>query len=276
MAWLEDRLVPVYLFHRYQVEAAVKTIGGQEYSYALRGDGQTPVAPVAAAEQRRALQSVLATLAPAALVIPDRLVQLIPPHPTGMERTRESMPSHTGLSFDPLAAAEVAARHSVHLLLNPERSERLIEHQSRDASLPGLGEVVDELVKATWGATVRPAAVAEGTPLPGRDDAVLRVADSVALEEMLELAHNPEATPQVRAVLVSKLAALRASLESVEKLPGVGLLSQEDRALLAYAIAEIRRAEQAPASTPKQSEPAPIPPGMPIGMLDGGWDEALY
>ena len=40
MATLEDVLVPVYLYHRYSAEAAAHTIGGQNYIYALRGDGR--------------------------------------------------------------------------------------------------------------------------------------------------------------------------------------------------------------------------------------------
>jgi hypothetical protein len=48
LATMEEALVPLYLHHRYQVEAAVKVIGGLEYTYALRGDGQEPLRPVAA------------------------------------------------------------------------------------------------------------------------------------------------------------------------------------------------------------------------------------
>ena len=40
LAQLEDTLVPLYLFHRYQTEAATKEIGGLDYRYNLRGDGQ--------------------------------------------------------------------------------------------------------------------------------------------------------------------------------------------------------------------------------------------
>jgi hypothetical protein len=40
MAMLEDALVPVYFYHRYQVEAVTKCIGGMYYTYALRNDGQ--------------------------------------------------------------------------------------------------------------------------------------------------------------------------------------------------------------------------------------------
>ena len=49
LATMEEVLVPVYLHHRYQVEAAAKLVGGQWYTYAMRGDGQQPLLPVAAA-----------------------------------------------------------------------------------------------------------------------------------------------------------------------------------------------------------------------------------
>src|SRR2546427_13227588 len=64
LATLEDVLVPLYMLHRYQVEAASKLVGGMDYTFALRGDGQTPTQIVAPAEQRRALAAVLATLKP--------------------------------------------------------------------------------------------------------------------------------------------------------------------------------------------------------------------
>jgi hypothetical protein len=55
LATIEDVLVPIYMLHRYQVEAASKLIGGMDYTFALRGDGQMATQIVAAAEQRRAL-----------------------------------------------------------------------------------------------------------------------------------------------------------------------------------------------------------------------------
>jgi hypothetical protein len=36
MAMLEDVLVPIYLFHRYQIEAVLKVVGGLYYSYAVK------------------------------------------------------------------------------------------------------------------------------------------------------------------------------------------------------------------------------------------------
>jgi hypothetical protein len=42
MASLEDVLVPAFLMHRYQVQAAATVLGGQSFTYAMRGDGQIP------------------------------------------------------------------------------------------------------------------------------------------------------------------------------------------------------------------------------------------
>jgi hypothetical protein len=59
MAMLEDVLVPVYLYHRYQLEAAVKLVGGMNYTYAVRGDGQLVTEPVSKQEQLKALNAVV-------------------------------------------------------------------------------------------------------------------------------------------------------------------------------------------------------------------------
>jgi len=72
LATIEDALVPIYMLHRYQVEAASKLVGGMDYVFALRGDGQTPTKIVAPAEQRRALAAVLATVKPQALACRNR------------------------------------------------------------------------------------------------------------------------------------------------------------------------------------------------------------
>ena len=109
MAQLEDTLVPLYLLHRYQTEAAIKEIGGLDYRYQLRGDGQMSPAIVSPSDQRKALKAVLKTLAPEFLTLPERLLKMFPPRPPAFERTRESLPSDSGLTFDPVAAAECAA-----------------------------------------------------------------------------------------------------------------------------------------------------------------------
>jgi len=52
------------MYHRYETVAASKVLGGLNYTYAVRGDGQVPTTMVPAAEQRRALTALLSTIKP--------------------------------------------------------------------------------------------------------------------------------------------------------------------------------------------------------------------
>ncbi len=250
MATLEDVLVPLYLLHRYQVEAAIKEIGGVDYTFALRGDGQKPVAPVAAEEQRRALEAVLRTLDPAALSLPEAVLRLIPPKPPEYERDREDFHGHTGLTFDAVAPAEAAANHVTALLLDPERAARLVEGHAEDAKMPGLEEIVDRLLAATW----------KSPRAAGYAGEVGRTVDDAALEHLFALAMNERAPAQVRAVVWAKLEELRKWLGTQTAAPDAA-----QREHFAYAAARIGLFQK----NPKDWKPAPtteIPEGQPIGM----------
>src|SRR4026207_1706841 len=65
LATIEDVLVPIYMYHRYQVEAVTKLIGGQDYTFSLKGKGDRNPQIVAPEDQRRALVAVLETTQPA-------------------------------------------------------------------------------------------------------------------------------------------------------------------------------------------------------------------
>ncbi len=121
MAMLEDVLVPVYFYHRYQVEAVTKLVGGLNYTYALRGDWQTSTTPVEKAVQEKALSAVMACLDPQFLSLPPKVVAAIPPRPAGYIDSRELFNKRTGLTFDALAPAETAADMPLSFLFNPER-----------------------------------------------------------------------------------------------------------------------------------------------------------
>jgi hypothetical protein len=258
MATLEEVLVPVYLYHRYQTEAASKVLGGQDYRYALKGDGQVPAAIVAPAEQRRALDALLLTIKPETLRLPESIIQLIPPHPSGFERTREDFRFHTGMTFDPLAAAETAAHQTIGLMLNPERAARLVEYHARDAKNPGLDEVLSRLLAATWDA---PRATSGSTA--GYDAAIQDVVKDVALYHLMMLAANDQASTGARAGAWSALEKLRASLTKQKTArPYDGQVLE--------ALARIKKFQDDPRAVtlPKPLEP---PEGQPIGS-DDDWD----
>ena len=118
MATLEDVLVPVYLYHRYQLEAVTKIVGGMYYTYAVRGDNQQITKPVSKEEQLRALNAVISCLDPEKLVLPSAVLNLIPPRPAGYESGIELFKKRTGLAFDALTPAETAADLPLSFLLS--------------------------------------------------------------------------------------------------------------------------------------------------------------
>ncbi|HYH45180.1 MAG TPA: zinc-dependent metalloprotease, partial [Thermoanaerobaculia bacterium] len=155
LAHLEEVLAPVYFHHRYQVDAALKPVGGLTYVHALVGDGQPGPRPVAAADQRRALAGLLGVLDPAVLDLPERILGLLPPRPPGASESAqpsiEVFGSRTAPAFDALGAAATAADQVVAGLLQPARAARLVDFHRRDPRLPGLEEVLDGLVDRAFG-----------------------------------------------------------------------------------------------------------------------------
>jgi hypothetical protein len=255
LATIEDVLVPIYMLHRYQVEAASKFVGGMDYTFALRGDNQLPTQIVSASEQRRALAAVLATLKPDVLALPEALLRIIPPRPVDYDRGREDFKIRTSPAFDALAPAEAAAQHTLQFLFNPERAARLVEFHARDAQNPGLGEVIDAIIAATW-----------KTPRDGSySGEIARVVDNVALFDLMSLAANSRASEQVRAIATMKLEELRASLLAAP----ASASDPAEQAHRSFAVAQIVQFHK----DPKQIDltlPGEPPDGPPIGSDEEG------
>jgi len=249
LATIEDALVPIYMLHRYQVEAASKLVGGMDYVFALRGDRQTPTNVVAPAQQRRALVAVLATLKPQTLALPEPLLKMIPARPPDYERGREHFKIRTSPLFDALAPAEAAAQHTLQFLFNPARAARLVEFHARNAANPSLEEVLDAVIATTWKAS-------RGADYSG---AIARVVGDVVLHDLLALATNDSAAPEVRAIAAYKAHQLKAWLGGAAA--GAG---EDEQAHRAQAIREIEQFER----EPKKLElvaPSEPPDGPPIG-----------
>jgi hypothetical protein len=249
LATIEDALAPIYMLQRYQVEAASKFVGGMDYTFAVRGDGEVPTKIVAPAEQRRALAAVLATLKPSALELPEPLLEMIAPRPPEYERGREHFKIHTSPAFDALAPAEEAAQHTLQFLFSTERAARLVEFHARDAANPGLQEVLDAIVTATWKAPTGTGYAAE----------VARTVDDMVLYDLLTLATNERATTQVRAVASREAEQLKGWLNANK---AAGDAAQQ--AHLAYAAAQIEQFQKDPKEL-KLTAPAEPPDGPPIG-----------
>jgi Met-zincin len=244
------------LLHRYQVEAASKSIGGMDYTFALRGDGQTPLQILAPAEQRRALTAVLATLKPDVLALPESLLKIIPPRVPDYERGREHFKIRTSPAFDALAPAEAAAEHTLQFLFNGERASRLVEFHARDARNPGLEEVLDAVLNATW----------KSLRDPGYFGEVSRVVDTVVLYDLMSLAVNERASQQARAIASLKLEELKKWSTGAQ----TAAKDSEERAHLYFAATQIAQFQKDPKLIPIPT-PAQPPDGPPIGDDDCTW-----
>lgn len=239
---LEFVLLPLYMHHRFQLNAAAQSIGGADYRYALRGDGQVPFTIIDGTEQRDALDTVLSTLSVDFLALPPSLIEMLPP--AAYRHTRgEPFPGRTGLLFDPLGAAEAAANLTVQTLLHPARMARLVAYGSL-GDYPDLDEVINELIGATWGVEM---------PDDEYRAQILRVAQRVATNELMAQASNPENATNVRAVLAYKLDELADYMETL------GSLSTHQ----SVTVDEIRRWERDPESV-ILGEALEMPPGDPI------------
>lgn len=251
LALLEEALVPLYLHHRYQVEAAVKVVGGQYYTYTLRGDGQEPVRAVPATDQRRGLAAVLATIRPAELAIPRPLLAKIPPRPSGFPEHRELFDKVTDPVFDALSPAAAAADMVAQLVLNPERAARLVQQHSLDPGQPGLAEVID-------------SALAIGKPEP--EDSYLaaigRLVQRTMVDRLMWLAQTAR-SPEARAIATMKLRGFAAALPQVSDAALAG--AAEGTAHVMQLAMDIRRFLERPWDPQSLPRPFAPPPGMPIG-----------
>jgi hypothetical protein len=251
MAQLEEVLVPMYFYHRYQVEAAAKLIGGLNYRYALKGDGQLVTDFISAAQQEKALDALLKSVAPSSLMLPERLLAMIPPRPLGYERHREVIKIKTGLTFDALALAEEAADITLGMVLRPERTNRLVEHHARNPTLPSLEGILDKLINATIKAPAK----------AGYEGAVQMTTNHALFVCLAVLLQHKEASVQSKAIARYKLNQAKTWLASQASV----VADYEWKAHYSYLSSEINQL----LTDPKAYKPENLleaPPGQPIGM----------
>jgi hypothetical protein len=255
MTTIEEPLVPIYMFHRYAVEGASSMLGGQDFIYAMRGDGRTPVQWESAANQRKALDALTTTLRPSELTIPAKVLAAIPPRPPGFGLHRELFPRTTGEGFDPLAPGTIAADVTIGFILQLDRAARLVAQHAVDPTLPSLEEVIDRLTRATFDATT-------ATPY----EAEVRRATERVLVNRLSWVAAGAGNSQARAIATLKLTRLATRLRSET---GKTEADAAHRALLA---ADIKRYLDNPNEVAALvMAPPPAPPGAPIGDLGEEW-----
>lgn len=251
LATLEEMLVPLFLHHRYQLEAAAKSIGGLDYTYSVKESGAIVPQPtrkiVAAARQRQALDVVLSTLDASFLEVPQRVVDLIPPRgDVEVSTNTELFEHHTTPVFDPLDAARASADLTISALLDPRRAARLDRFHAEDRANPDFLEVVDGVIRV--------ATRSEG----GVRAAITRATARLLAVRLMELAANRDADAQVRAEASEALRTLAARLAGSSSEPSE---TAHRRAMREDIERFLNRPDQ-PRTQPRTPE---VPPGPPIG-----------
>lgn len=249
---MEEVLVPMYLFHRYQVDATSKVIGGIEYSYALRGDFQSRVVMLDSKFQLDALQSLLSTLSVENLKLREELVGTIPPRAFGYPRTRETFQSKAGPAFDYLAIVETAASLPLSFLFNADRANRLVTFKARQDKQPGFSLVLDKIITSVW-----------KNPSSRRlDRTIQKVVEMEMLNHLMVLAVNDRAYDEVRAKSLAGINDIRSYAAT-----RTGRSTNEDGDYYKYVVHQVDQFLEDPSAF-KSAPIIKAPDGSPIGSCD--------
>ena len=244
-------LTPIYLHHRYQLQAVGKLIGGHNYSYGYAGGGRSnrsPVnTPVNNDVQAAAIRALLDTMRPSQLQIRSKLLQSISPRPYSTIRDAEILPTQTGRIFDPMAAAKVAVNLVLDELLQPERLSRLAQQANEKNELTPT-ELVNYVIDETWNVAADPA-----------QRSVSRVVRESVVDRLFTLADNRNADLEVR------LAAFSGLKHVISKAPTDNELEKRFSELQNWRI---NRFLDRPYSVMPESKKLDVPPGSPIGSTN--------
>ncbi len=265
---LREIIVPIYLYHRYQLAAAAKLIGGFEFNYGVMGDGLAPGRAVSVDDQQRALAALMATLDPAMLDLPDALLDQLTPMNGGfgpLAGDGEQLDGDTGPMFDVIAAADTSGAITMQALLHPARAARLVEQARRSRDALSLSDVFTALEAKLFAA-----------PTAQRQRRIAEVLQTRFTSVLIALATDETASPAVRAEAEAFLRSLRTRLA-----PGFRLGQAANRAHRDWLLARIDAHLNRPAPTAKANVGAPeTPPGSPIGspgsVINSGFLETCW
>ncbi|WJG11269.1 zinc-dependent metalloprotease [Aliiglaciecola sp. LCG003] len=215
---LQETLVPVYYLHRFQIEAVSKLIGGVNYQYELKGDFDVPqgVSFVPQDVQQKALTTMLETLSSGFWKLPVAVTQLIPPKIYGESHSRESFKGRNGLVFDPVSAAEAGVGHSLSLLLQTQRLNRLASRPINSKEQLSVSSLLQQIVTNT---------IQKKQGHLGQE--IKRRIDYVVLNSIIKAMHNAELAPEVRGELLSQITIVHAWLGKHRRDPHFRAMEQQ-------------------------------------------------
>ncbi|WP_395945139.1 zinc-dependent metalloprotease [Brevundimonas sp.] len=250
---LRRRLVPIYLYHRYQVDAVLKLVGGSDYGFPVVGDGREIATPVPAATQSAALDALLTTLDPAELVLPVPLLDLLAAQQSGdadIQHQIEVFPGETGRGFDAGAAADVAAEVTLSGLFGPERVNRLVEATARDPQALGLSDVLSRTSAAVF------------KPATGRQAEPARRVQARYVLILAGLTRGKDLSGTAAALIEAELMTVG------ERLRGSRAADPAQRAHDRWLGGLLTDRERLDQVLTDRRHPVAVPPGSPIGDED--------
>lgn len=249
-AMLEEVLVPLFLMHRYQVEATTKLVGGLDYNYKIKGDNQPNHQWVSAKDQQEAIDALLLAVSPAELEIPSHILALIPPRPFGYGRTRETFVSRTGPVFDPIAPAETIVDLTFSFLLDESRINRVYLQNLQNKTLPSFQSLLTQLNSKIFSSALPSGLQAE----------IKLMTESKLVDYMIALSKNGNASNTVRAITRAELDQLANGNKALTSRNSDPLLAQHS----SYLAAKINAYLDLPMELTVQ-ETLKAPDGSPIG-----------
>ena len=253
---LEDALVPVYNYHRYQLEAVCKLVGGMDYSYSVRGDKQTLPKILPYETQKEALDAALNCLNPSILAIPEHILNIIPPRPPEYYNIGEVMPKRSGAVLDPLAAAEALVNYEMAFLLNPQRANRLTYFGARNKAKLNFDDLLEALIAKIWGKEV--------PNMTGLEREIAYQNQQICLSWIINLAQSEQANHRVKAGCELKLRKLSNLVNSRLARDISYTAGDISHNMTSERIEQYfkNREQGRPTAVPTYRE---LPPGAPIG-----------
>ncbi len=226
MYLLSMRFLHVYLHHRYSLEGLIKTVGGMDFRYTMRGDGQVPTTVIPVAEQRAALTMALDAVQPAQLEVPERVLAMIPPVPPGGDGTYDWLP-RAGTTVDQVELGGGLATEVIEGLMDRERMNRVALFFARDRQQMNVHELMETILNRSW--------YAPDATTPSQQ-ALQRALRRVVLNTMLDRAGDARADADVRQVVAYHLDALRQRLQAQAPTPAIANQALRESALREIAM----------------------------------------
>jgi hypothetical protein len=186
------------------------------------------------------------TLDPANLAIPERILSSLTVATEGRGGRGgggpdlENFEMPTGYAFDQLSAARTVAGIVMDQIFDPQTAARMISFADRQPNALTLTEMIDTVSKKVWDA-----------PAQGPAKSLQRQTQRVFVDALMILGANPNSTPDVKAVVMAAVVAMRAKVADRKDADPVtdAHLRQVER--------DLARFIQNPTSAPKRSSPPP-------------------